>query len=255
MRRVFSARGRAELEGFATGNVLLGFDYDGTLAPLAGHPDEARLLPSTRALLGEVTQRYPCAVVSGRARMDVLRHIDGLRLLRVVGNHGMEGEARPRQGSRETVEGWQRALQPACGALPGVWIEDKTWSLAVHYRHATRRAAALKAVLAAVAVLPGARVVHGKQVVNVVPESAANKGMAIEEICRELGCDSVIYVGDDVTDEDVFALSRPGSLLSIRVGRSSASSAGWFVDRQEDVDELLATLLSYRPALRATVRR
>jgi trehalose 6-phosphate phosphatase len=148
---------------------------------------------------------------------------------------------------------WRRQLSRRCGDIPGVWIEDKTWSLAVHYRGAARRAEARSAIVAAAAGFSGARIVHGKQVVNLVQHDAADKGAALDEIRRQLGCDTAVYVGDDVTDEDVFALGRP--VLSIRVGRSRSSRASWYVRRQSEIDELLAALLAMRAPPRMAIGR
>ena len=69
------------------------------------------------------------------------------------------------------------------------------------------------------------RLVGGKHVVNLLPAGAPHKGLALERARARLGCDTAIYVGDDETDEDVFALDQPGRLLAIRVGRKPSSSA------------------------------
>jgi trehalose 6-phosphate phosphatase len=70
-----------------------------------------------------------------------------------------------------------------------------------------------------------------------------------------LRCDTAIYVGDDETDEDVFALDQPGRLLTIRVGRGRGSHAAYYLRAQAAVDDLLALLVRLReeaePGLRA----
>ena len=256
MKDILSPDGRAALESFALANVLLAFDFDGTLAPIVEDPAKARIPPSTRALLTELTGRYPCAIVSGRAREDVLRLAEGLPLLRIVGNHGAEGERQPRGIPRAVIAQWERHMSRACACLPGVLLENKTWSLAVHYRRARRRAAARDHILAAAAAgLRGARVVHGKAVVNLVHPAAVDKGGAVLDIQRQLCCDAVIYVGDDVTDEDVFSLDQPGRLLAVRVGRGRPSHAQFYLARQARMDELLATLLALRPPTRRRAAR
>jgi trehalose 6-phosphate phosphatase len=255
MRDILSPTGRAALEEFARSNVLLGFDFDGTLAPIVDDPASARLRPSTRTLLGELTGRYPCAIVSGRARDDVLRLVEGLPLMRIVGNHGTEGERPPRNVPREAIGRWHAHLSRACAGLSGVLIEDKTWSLAIHYRRAPRRTVARGRILAAAAELPDARIVHGKAVVNLVHPAAAHKGNAILDIRRQLCCETTLYVGDDVTDEDVFSLDEPGRLLAVRVGRARSTHAKFYLRSQDLMDELLATLLSLRPAGRKAATR
>jgi trehalose 6-phosphate phosphatase len=59
-------------------------------------------------------------------------------------------------------------------------------------------------------------------------------------------CDTVIYVGDDETDEDVFQLDRPGQLLSIRVGQKRTSAAPYYIRSQAEIDRLLETLIVLR---------
>ena len=56
-----------------------------------------------------------------------------------------------------------------------------------------------------------------------------------------------MYVGDDETDEDVFALDQPGQLLTVRVGPKRSSSAAYYIRTQAEVDRLLGSLLAFRP--------
>ena len=255
MKDILSGPGRAALEDFARSNVVVGFDYDGTLAPIAARPEEALMRPSTERLLADLTRRYLCAVVSGRARDDVLHFVGGLPLLRVVGNHGVEWDSPLPDVPRLTIARWRYAMEKALAGLEGVRVEDKTWSLSVHWRLARPKAAARERVLCAAAAIEGARLIHGKDVVNLVHPRAADKGKAIEQIRRELGCDAVIYVGDDVTDEDVFALGRQARVLAIRVGRTARSKAPYYLRSQHRIDDLLSTLLALRPAARQAASR
>jgi trehalose 6-phosphate phosphatase len=97
-----------------------------------------------------------------------------------------------------------------------------------------------------VASLGDVRVIGGKQVVNVLPKGAPHKGLALERELERLRCDTAIYVGDDETDEDVFALDRPGRLLMIRVGAKRSSSAAYYIRSQEAIEELLEALVGAR---------
>ena len=102
---------------------MCAFDFDGTLAPIVVHPESARLRVRTRHLLERAAALYPCVVVSGRARADVLAKLGDLKLSRVIGNHGAEtGVSRtPHKKTRE----WKAVLTPSLAARSGVWIEDK----------------------------------------------------------------------------------------------------------------------------------
>ncbi len=91
------------------------------------------------------------------------------------------------------------------------------------------------------------RLLGGKQVLNILPAGSPHKGLALERARARLGCDTAVYLGDDETDEDVFAVDQPGQLLSIRVGRKRTSSAAYYIRRQADIDRLLRRLLILRP--------
>jgi trehalose 6-phosphate phosphatase len=242
MRYLLAPAHRPLVEQFAWSNVLLAFDYDGTLAPIVDDPAAAQMRPSTRQLLERLAGRYPCAVISGRARHDALLWLEGIHLVNVVGNHGLEPWKDPERFEREVAR-WRARLQQELAPLAGVEIEDKRFSLAIHYRKSRAKQRARAAINAAVAALGDVRTIGGKQVVNVLPPEAPHKGLALERIRVEHGCDTAIYVGDDETDEDVFALDRPGQLLSVRVGASRRSQAAYFIKDQAEIDVLLEILL------------
>jgi trehalose 6-phosphate phosphatase len=246
MKNVLSPQNAEVLTRFAWSNVLVGLDFDGTLAPIVDRPEAAALRASTRALLTDLTAKYPVVVISGRARADVAARIDGTGVHAVVGNHGLEPGA-DTERCRRTVESWLPALHVALDPHRGIEIEDKRFSIAIHYRRAPSRRAALADIRAAIAGLDGRRrATGGKLVVNLIPEPAPHKGIALVSLRDQFGADTAVYVGDDVTDEDVFALDDPGRLLGIRVGRLADSHAAWFVESQRAVDRLLGRLVDLR---------
>ena len=244
MKDILSRAGRAALEEAAAGTLLLGFDYDGTLAPIAPRPQDARMRRSTARLLAELSRRYPCAIISGRARSDLVSRVGKLPLL--VGNHGAEFHGRAPPVPRREILRWAQTMERAASGVRGVLVEDKTWSVSVHWRAARPKPAARDRVLAAARAIEGVRVVHGKDVVNLVHPDASDKGEALLRLRRQFACEKVIYAGDDVTDEDVFRL-RDG-VVSVRVGRSARSTAPWYVKSQAQIDDLLELLLNLRPA-------
>ena len=109
----------------------------------------------------------------------------------------------------EEIERWRPLLEKQLSSLRGVSIEDKVFSIAVHYRQSREKKKARAAIVEAAAALNNARVIGGTLVVNILPKGAPHKGMALERERERLGCDTAIYVGDDETDEDVFALQQP----------------------------------------------
>jgi trehalose 6-phosphate phosphatase len=246
MRDILARANREVLEQFACSRTLLGFDFDGTLAPIVTDPDRAAMRPSTRRLLRQVAQAYPCVVISGRSRADVQRRVRGVKVAEVIGNHGLEPwHARAR--ARPEVRRWIPLLKEQLDRVQGVTIEDKGLSLAVHYRRSREKKSARASILAAAARLSEVRLMGGKQVLNVLPAGAPHKGLALERARARLRCDTAIYLGDDETDEDVFALDQPGQLLTVRVGRKRSSSAAYYIRTQAEIDGLLRSLLACRP--------
>ncbi|MGB8294013.1 MAG: trehalose-phosphatase [Polyangia bacterium] len=243
MKSLLAPQNRSVLHRLARGRVLLAFDFDGTLAPIVADPARARLRPRTRRLLTEVARKYPCVVISGRNRADVVRRVSGIPLRRVLGNHGIEpSPALP--AARRAVRRWLACLKPRLEGVAGIVFDDKGATLAIHYRKSRNRPAALKAILAATADLNEARALQGLLVVDLLPKGAPNKATALRSELRRLRCESALYLGDDKTDEDVFALGWCLPLLAVRVGRKPHSLAPYYLRNQGDVDALLAELLA-----------
>ena len=242
---LFSRPNHDLLEMFAWSNVLLAFDYDGTLAPLINAPARATMRPATRRLLRCVSKLYPCVVITGRAQADALGRLRHSAVRRVVGNHGAEPSPH-RDAMRRRVQQWLPVLRARLSRRQGVVIEDKVFSVAVHYRQARERNSTRRAVLLAARSLTDVRLVGGKLVVNFLVPDAPHKGLALERERSRFACDTAIYVGDDETDEDVFQIDRPGQLLSIRVGRKRTSAAPYYIRNQAEIDRLLETLVAVR---------
>jgi trehalose 6-phosphate phosphatase len=252
MSSVLSGAARELLKDYAQSRVMVGLDFDGTLAPIVPVPSRARMRSSTRELLVRVARLYPTVVISGRAQPDVADRVRGVPLLAVIGNHGLEPAASPGLFER-VVQRWRPALEALASSHPGVEIEDKRYSVAVHYRKCRTKRRLLRELEAALAGLQPVRVVGGKSVVNLLPPDAPHKGMALERLRRRSGCDTAIYVGDDETDEDVFLMERPGRLLGVRVGRRKGSAAAFSLPSQSSIDALLQVLVEARKG--APVRR
>jgi trehalose 6-phosphate phosphatase len=232
---------------FARSNVLLAFDYDGTLAPIASTPERARMRARTQALLTRVARQYPSVVISGRALDDIARRVSPIPLKYVFGNHGLEPTAAASPRARQTVE-WLRSLKKDLPDYPGVVIEDKKHTVTIHYRAARDRRRALAAIDRAVQKLPDVRVIGGAEAVNLLPEGAANKGVALRRALQLFNCTHAIYVGDDGTDEDAFADEGSIELLGIRIGASASSRARFHLESQGEIDVLLRTLAELRPS-------
>jgi trehalose 6-phosphate phosphatase len=254
MFRILAKRHSSTLADFAASNVLLAFDYDGTLASITSDPAEAQLRSKIRRLLSTVARRYPCVVISGRTRHDVARRLARIPVSYVFGNHGIEpwGQNASYAGQ---VRRWVDRLERQLAPHRGLSIEAKTYSVAIHYRNARHKQRALRAIHELVGGFRGARALGGEQAVNLIPRDAPDKGMALERARRLLACDRAIYVGDDETDEDAFLSATPDRLLSIKVGATRRSRARYCLETQNEIDVLLQRLLLLRPARPARLTR
>jgi trehalose 6-phosphate phosphatase len=243
MQYLLSRASRPVLTRLAQERTLCAFDFDGTLSPIADHPHRAGMRNSTRDRLACLATLYPCVVISGRARADVLEKLRGVSVARVIGNHGAETKPRVRKW-RNDIDQWKAALEPELCGIPGVWVEDKGLSLAIHYRQSPPAFQARRKILAATRDLRHVRVFGGKKVVNLVVEGAPHKGAALAAERRRLKCDWVLYLGDDENDEDAFALA--GDVISVRIGLSRRSHARYYLRTQKEIDELLRRLIVLR---------
>ena len=152
MKFILSQRNRAILKKFASENVLVAFDFDGTLAPIVSDPDGAKIRPATRKLLRQVTQLYPCVVVSGRSRKDVRQKLAGIRFREYIGNHGIEPWSSSRAMARQ-VRSWIPVLTRKLAHLHRVLVENKRLSVSIHFRHERNKKRAIKTIMAAASAL------------------------------------------------------------------------------------------------------
>ena len=241
----FSPEGVACLDAVLATRPLLAFDIDGTLAPIAQRPHEARLPDEVQDCLAALVQTSDVAIITGRS-VDDARRMLAFEPRYLIGNHGAEGLPAWNERSAafaRSVLGWRRALESdAALAAAGVTLEDKRYSLSLHYRNAPDARVARRAIAGAIEHLaPRPKVIGGKAVMNVLPPDAPDKGEALRALIEQTGCDNVLYVGDDDTDETVFGLHLP-SVLTLRVEPSAQSEAALFLRDQREVLTLVQHL-------------
>ena len=123
MQYLLSRASRPILTRLARERTLCAFDFDGTLSPIVEHPDRASMRVRTRKLLGRLAALYPCVIVSGRARADVLGKLRGVNVARVIGNHGAETEGDHAESRAATYSNgrppWKRELRASSGRMGG----------------------------------------------------------------------------------------------------------------------------------------
>jgi trehalose 6-phosphate phosphatase len=242
MKPILDPAYRPILQKYLGSDTLMAFDYDGTLAPIVDDPGCAEMRPKTRELLRQVAMRYRAVVITGRKRMEALQFLDGIPLLEVIGNHGAESRGVKPNSIIQRVADWRHELEEALKGMEGVVLEDKRYSLSIHYRQSHDKDVASK-IIHLTENLQEARRVGGKFILNIVPKEAPGKGVALLRLCERFKIPKSIFVGDDDTDEDVFAANSPGKILGIRVGAIEKTSADYCIKDQADIDSLLEAML------------
>jgi len=218
-------------------------DFDGTLTEIVDVPDRVHVPPALRATLGELVEALDgaLAIISGRPITDLDQYFAPLRLP-VAGLHGLEwrtvdGRVQRRKDAGGALDDLRKQLEGLASADGRLLVEDKSLTVALHYRGAAEREAELRALMSDMMEhLDGYHLLCGKMVIEVVPVKTG-KGRAIEIYMRQppfRGCRAV-FAGDDVTDEDGFAaVARMGGIC-IKVGDGPsratyrASTVGAFV--------------------------
>lgn len=244
-RSVFTLAGRRAVRAAVAQHALLVFDLDGTLAPIVPREERVAMRAATVAHLRRLRTAAPVIVLTGRHVVNaksILRWEPTL----LVGNHGCEGlpeTARdlPRieRDCRELIA--RVAALAARHCPPGSWrIEDKRYTFTFHCASAVQRKAFIE-LLRRQAKALRCTVIPAKRSCNVLPASAHTKGDAVRLLLRRYGATRAIVVGDDETDETVFAL-QDRRILGIHVG-NRATRAAFFLRRQRSIDSLLALLV------------
>lgn len=246
MKSIFSPEGAVALRRCVETSALLAFDFDGTLAPLVDDPADAFTPTATAGLLLRLLGHFKIAVVSGRSTQDLSPRL-GFSPTFIVGNHGAEGLGDAPPPGHLAATAWLKARlaahQPELDAA-GVTLEDKRHSWTLHYRQAPDPARALQAIHRAIEPLDERlHAFGGKCCVNLVLAGASTKGHAVQALVARSGASGVLFMGDDVTDESVYRMSRP-SWLTIHVGRTEhLTGASFYVDTQRDVAGVLRRLV------------
>lgn len=248
---LFSKKGLRALEKWLTKKTVLAFDYDGTLVPIGRDPMKAVLNAPSRSLLQEIAELNPIVIITGRSVQEIQLFTHDLKVTR-IGNHGLESPTGSKQALRDAalaVRQWMVALQSRRQNLTDVFIENKKYSLSLHYREAKNERRAIQNIVAVASQLtPKPRIVGGKKIISLIPQGSPDKGQALVQFLKKKKYSSALFVGDDVTDEDVFRLKNK-SIFSIRVERSRKSKARYFLKGQKQMNDLLREILALRQKL------
>jgi trehalose 6-phosphate phosphatase len=248
--RPATAEGRAGLDAVLADprHALVAADFDGTLAPIADRPGDARAhpgaVPAMTALAGSVGT---VAVITGRPAADAVA-LGGLAAvpgLIVIGHYGRQRW----QGGRLTAAETPPAVAAARDALPGVlrragapdgtWVEDKAHAVAVHTRGTADPEAALGRLrdpLDELAAGLGLAAEPGRFVIELRPPGV-DKGTALTGLARERAARSVLFCGDDLGDLPAFAAVR--ALRAAGIPGCTVASASAESPRVADAADLV----------------
>jgi trehalose 6-phosphate phosphatase len=213
-------------------------DFDGTLAPIVEHADDAALPREAHEVLVRLIDRYALvAAVSGRRAADVRGRID-LDGIAYAGNHGLElllpGQGEPTvdpsvDGREGEAASFLAGIDAARLEGAGVWLEDKGPIQALHWRGAAdeARASAVAHEVAVEAGRVGLEPRWGRKVLELRPIGGGGKDGAVASLLAGGGIDRAVYAGDDRTDVDAFRrlaeLREAGELVAaVRLGVLSA---------------------------------
>lgn len=217
--------------------LLIVSDFDGTLSELVDRPEQAALHADAPRVLKKLAALYPrvrLGFLSGRMLADLARRLDldGEGII-LGGNHGVELSGAGLDwthpaclAARPRLEALAAELRKAAGGVSGVTIEDKGVSITLHYRRVSAaRRPALHALIDALALPAGIQRHAGKSIIEFRPQIDWHKGRALRRIMQRLGmpASTVVYLGDDLTDEDAFRVLRSTG-ITVHVGPSSATS-------------------------------
>ena len=230
--------------------LLVAADFDGTIAPIVDRPDDARPLPESatalRALAG--LPSTTSALISGRALRDLATLSRMPAEVHLVGSHGSEFDAGFVHAVDDAAKALLRTIKDALSAIaaeyPGVTIELKPASVALHVRNATpddAQTALEKAHSAAQSW--DAQITEGKAVLEFAVIST-DKGQALDILRHREGASAAVFIGDDVTDEKAFRRLH-GPDIGIKVGPGE-TLADYRVESPAQVAEALAYILEER---------
>lgn len=248
----------ADIKEHTKGKQIVVFlDYDGTLTPIVSRPDQAVLSKEMRETMGRLATLCTVGVISGRDLRDVQKHV-GIDEIFYAGSHGFDiGGPKGRHIVKQegmdflpVLDLAEHELRDRLQKIPGSYVERKRFSIAVHYRQVDEDAvgeveAAVDQVVAHHAEL---RKSHGKKVYELQPSIDWDKGKAVLWLLDALGLDQPdvlpIYIGDDLTDEDVFrALTDRGMSIVVK-DTPHSTVARYALNDPEDVRRFLKALIS-----------
>ncbi len=224
-------------------SLLVASDFDGTLSELIDDILAATPLPRSVAALSRLAaaRGTHVAIISGRRRSDLLARFPDKRLI-LIGEHGADAGGGTQTDS-PVLTGARGRIAALGAQIPGSVVEQKNHSVVFHYRTARGFEPAVDEIRQIAAESPGITLLDSKDMLELT-DSTTNKGKALSALRLSLAAAYVLFIGDDVTDETVFATLRPPD-VTVHVG-SGPTAAQVSVPDVEAVADLLEALATAR---------
>jgi trehalose 6-phosphate synthase/phosphatase len=239
------ARRRALVAAFraADTHVLL-LDYDGVLTPFNDNPKKAKPTTELKSLLKKLAAKTKVVIVSGRSHDDLQEWLGELPVS-LVAEHGayVRDAGKKRWTKAANDLSWkprvQLILEKYAANTPGAFVEEKEFSLVWHFRraktyYAQKHLVILKKLLAPLAKKYDLSVQQGNMILEVRPQNI-HKGAAAKQLGEHT--EFILAIGDDFTDEDMFA-AMPPQAYTVKVGRGRTAARY----RAQGVNEVLDLL-------------
>lgn len=230
---------------------LIFFDYDGTLTPIVNKPEEAILDDKTREVLRKLsfcTNIY-LGIISGREIKDIKNKIK-LRRIYYAGNHGLQIEGpgikfvHPQALKfRHFLQKIKVSLINELSSIEGVGIEDKRYTLSIHYRNVNPSdlrefRKIVNNLLSGLKKENKIKIKSGKKVIEVHPPLNWDKGKCVQLLRNIINPNyPCFYVGDDVTDESVFKILKKKD-CSVVIGKKKSCAQYFFNSSKEFISFL-----------------
>ncbi|MFH1655712.1 MAG: trehalose-phosphatase [Candidatus Omnitrophota bacterium] len=246
-------------EALLDGKRLVFFlDYDGSLTPIVDKSELAVLSNEMRDVIKELAEKHTVAIVSGRLRDDVEKLV-GIKGLFYAGSHGFDiagpGFSMVHPVAKEAIPivlEVIKKLKKELGNINGLLVEEKKFSVAVHYRLVDEDKYLSKikeAVERNIQSHKQLRLMQGKKVFEILPNIDWNKGMAIRWIMQALKISweeaSVVYIGDDTTDEFAFRVVRTRGTAILVSDEIQESTADFKLSSSDEVKRLFRDVVKF----------
>ena len=235
-------------------SFLLLLDYDGTLTPIVSRPELAVLSEDMRDVLKKIAEKYPTAIISGRA-IDDVKNMVKVENIYYAGNHGFEISndrklANPdAEKTRVVINEICRKMQKNLIHIKGSIVENKGVTASVHYRMVPDDDFAelekiFKGVIASYVEKGKIRITKGKKVFEIRPNVEWDKGKAVKWVIAVLEKKGTpVYIGDDRTDEDAFIALKNRGITVLVSEKIKKSNAEYYLRNVDEVKIFLEGLL------------